>query len=189
MTTSVPVLLSFSLLFFFSFGIRDVKAQYEDVRCKCICPDTAVVNGTQSHRKLYIENVPPNKCDCTNVVLPRVGDDIKGKEKEFCPRCECKYESRNTTTIKVVVIIVIWIISLLVIYMLFLVCLDPLLNKKTTTQYQEHNNEEDESETHSQPLRASGAGVLNRVGQTTDKWKKTVQEQRRHIYDRHTILN
>ena len=47
----------------------------------------------------------------------------------------------------------------------------------------------DESETHSQPLRASGAGVLNRVGQTTDKWKKTVQEQRRHIYDRHTILN
>ena len=59
------------------------------------------MNGTQSHRKLYIENVPPNKCDCTNVVLPRVGDDIKGKEKEFCPRCECKYESRNTTTIKV----------------------------------------------------------------------------------------
>ncbi|KAI9553895.1 hypothetical protein GHT06_019165 [Daphnia sinensis] len=189
MTTPVPVLLSFFFLFFFSFGIRDVNAQYEDVRCKCICPDTAVVNGTQSHRKLYIENVPPNKCDCTNVVLPRVGDDIKGKEKEFCPRCECKYESRNTTTIKVVVIIVIWIISLLVIYMLFLVCLDPLLNKKTTTQYQEHNNEEDESETHSQPLRASGAGVLNRVGQTTDKWKKTVQEQRRHIYDRHTILN
>ena len=42
---------------------------------------------------------------------------------------------------------------------------------------------------HSQPLRVSGAGVLNRVGQTTDKWKKTVQEQRRHIYDRHTILN
>ena len=78
-----------------------MTAQYEDVRCKCICPDTAVVNGTQSHRKLYIENVPPNKCDCTNVVLPRVGDDIKGKEKEFCPRCECKYESRNTTTIKV----------------------------------------------------------------------------------------
>ena len=81
-----------------------MNAQYEDVRCKCICPDTAVVNGTQSHRKLYIENVPPNKCDCTNVVLPRVGDDIKGKEKEFCPRCECKYESRNTTTIKVKVI-------------------------------------------------------------------------------------
>lgn len=78
-----------------------LQAQYDDVRCKCICPDTAVVNGTQSNRKLYIDNVAPNKCDCTNVVLPRLGEDIKGKEKEFCPRCECKYESRNTTTIKV----------------------------------------------------------------------------------------
>ena len=77
------------------------KALFEDVRCICICPDTAVVNGTQSHRQSYIDNVPPNKCDCVNVILPQVGDDIKIKEKEFCPLCECKYESRNTTTIKV----------------------------------------------------------------------------------------
>jgi len=88
----------------------------------------------------------------------------------------------------VVVIIVIWIISLLVIYMLFLVCLDPLLNKKTQLPYQEQNNEEDES-VHGQPLRMSGTGVLNRVGHQQDKWKRQVQEQRRHIYDRHTILN
>jgi hypothetical protein len=39
--------------------------------------------------------------NCDTVILPRVGDDIKGKEQEFCPRCECKYESRNTTIIKV----------------------------------------------------------------------------------------
>ena len=77
------------------------KALFEDVRCICICPDTAVVNGTQSHRQSYIDNVPPNKCDCVNVILPQVSDDIKIKEKEFCPLCECKYESRNTTTIKV----------------------------------------------------------------------------------------
>jgi hypothetical protein len=66
-----------------------------------------------------------------------VGDKIKGKEQEFCPRCECKYENRNTTVIKVVVIIVIWIISLLCIYMLFLMCLDPLLNKRAKANYQE----------------------------------------------------
>ncbi|KAK2707559.1 hypothetical protein QYM36_015311, partial [Artemia franciscana] len=118
-------------------------AQYEDVRCKCVCPDTSVVNGTTSNRKLFIGNVPPTKCDCTNVVLPQVGQDIVGKEQEFCPRCQCRYESRNTTTIKVVVIIVIWIISLLVIYMLFLVCLDPLcLGKQRTTAYEEQTNEE-----------------------------------------------
>lgn len=93
---------------------------------------------------------------CESVVLPKLGDQIKGKEEVFCSRCDCKYENRNTTIIKVfisslanfvslsyglynttencmlqiVVIIVIWVISLLVIYMLFLICLDPLLNKR-----------------------------------------------------------
>lgn len=31
--------------------------------------------------------------------------------------------------------------------------------------------------------------VLNRVGQQQNKWKKQVQEQRRNIYDKHTMLN
>lgn len=74
--------------------------------------------------------------------MPRIGADLKGKEQEFCPRCECKYENRNTTIIKVVVIIVIWVISLLVIYMAFLIILDPLLNKRVKGNYQEHTNEE-----------------------------------------------
>nr|CAD7596915.1 unnamed protein product [Timema genevievae] len=38
--------------------------------------------------------------NCDSVVLPQVANDIKGKEQEFCPRCECKYESRNTTIIQ-----------------------------------------------------------------------------------------
>ncbi|EDX11705.1 GD19778 [Drosophila simulans] len=33
------------------------------------------------------------------------------------------------------------------------------------------------------------ANVLNRVGHQQDKWKRQVREQRRHIYDRHTMLN
>ena len=48
---------------------------------------------------------------------------------------------------------------------------------------------QDEGGPHAQPLRMSGTGVLNRVGHQQDKWKRQVQEQRRHIYDRHTILN
>lgn len=49
-------------------------------------------------------------------------------------------------------------------------------------------------------MSASGAGtsshsmtvrgnVLNRVGHQQDKWKKQVKEQRKNIYDRHTMLN
>lgn len=80
--------------------------------------------------------------NCDGVILPKVGNEIQGKEQQFCLRCECKYENRNTTIIKVVVIIVIWVISILVIYMAFLIILDPLLNKRIKGNYQEHTNEE-----------------------------------------------
>uniref|UniRef100_A0A8D8ALC2 Uncharacterized protein CG1161 n=1 Tax=Culex pipiens TaxID=7175 RepID=A0A8D8ALC2_CULPI len=138
--------LVFGLLLVVSLQIVSLEAQsYEDKRCKCICPSIKSVNNNtedDSDRMLIIDNVPPNKCNCDGVILPRIADKIKGKEQEFCPRCDCKYENRNTTIIKVVVIIVIWIISLLVIYMLFLMCLDPLLNKRVKANYQEHTNED-----------------------------------------------
>ncbi|XP_011184014.1 uncharacterized protein CG1161 [Zeugodacus cucurbitae] len=135
------------------------------------------------------------KCVCDGALLPRLSEN--GKVLEICPECKCQHEARNTTLIKVVVIIVIWIISILVIYMLFLICLDPLLNKRVKANYQEHTNEDDEASGTSPPL-PSGIGnqemnaranVLNRVGHQTDKWKKQVREQRRHIYDRRTMLN
>ncbi|VVC99305.1 unnamed protein product, partial [Leptidea sinapis] len=118
-------------------------ASYEDKRCKCVCPSAATVlnNTVGSDRKLYIGNVPPN-INCDGLILPRVGDLVKGREQEFCPRCECKYENRNTTIIKVVVIIVLWVIMLLVAYMGFLICLDPLINKRAKASYQEHTNED-----------------------------------------------
>ncbi|XP_059609061.1 uncharacterized protein CG1161 [Phlebotomus argentipes] len=179
-----------------AFLIVGVEAQsYEDKRCKCICPSvSSVLNNTDdTNRMLIIDNVPPTKCNCDGVILPRIGDKIKGKEQEFCPRCECKNEIRNTTIIKVVVIIVIWIISLLSCYMLFLSCLDPLLNKRVKANYQEHTNEDEEStstpSSSSHPMGVRSTNMLNRVGHQQDKWKRQVREQRRNIYDRHTMLN
>lgn len=122
----------------------------------------SVHTSTQSDtsNNLFIVNVPPNKwyvtffhviinktktsfySNCDGVIIPKLGEAIRGKEQEFCPRCECKYEYRNITIIKVVVIIVIWVISVLVIYMAFLIILDPLLNKRVKGNYQEHTNEE-----------------------------------------------
>ncbi|XP_022909269.1 uncharacterized protein CG1161 isoform X2 [Onthophagus taurus] len=170
---------------------------YENSRCKCVCPSISSVtnstDATPSVIKPIITNVPPNKCNCEGVVLPKLGDSIKGKEQEFCPRCECKYENRNINIIKVVVIIVIWVISILVVYMAFLIILDPLLNKRVKGNYQEHTNEEDETAagvggpmSHNMSVRGN---VFNRVGHEQDKWKKQVKEQRKNIYDRHTMLN
>lgn len=219
------------------------QSSYEDKRCKCVCPSIkSVTNNTQDEdRYLIIDNVPPHKCNCVGVILPRIGDKVrikyshkigetlwnfdifnnfivkiyklmsqlillqlKEKEKEFCPRCECVYENRNTTIIKVVVIIVIWVISLLACYMAFLSCLDPLLNKRVKSNYQEHTNEEEDATAEGAPgqssgsandshqmnsLRGTGSNMLNRVGHQQDKWKRQVREQRRNIYDRHTMLN
>lgn len=179
--------------------IYSTNAQsYEDKRCKCICPSiNAVMNNTDStERILVIANTA--RCDCDSVILPKYADKIKGKEQEFCPRCECKHENRNTTVIKVVVIIVIWIISLLSIYMLFLNLLEPLLNKRSKQNYQEHLDEDDASSMHQDGsahnlpmvnVNASRSNVLNRVTNQQDKWKRQVQEQRQRIYDRHSMLN
>lgn len=175
-----------AIIFIVCFGFTYVKAQsYEDARCKCVC---TIMNGTHSYKKLYIASVPPNN-DCDDVSVPVIENN---STRELCPKCECKYESRNTTIIKVVVIIVIWIISLLVIYMLFLICLDPLLNKRAKSSYVEHTNEDDESSgpsVSSHPMGVRSGNVLNRVGHQQDKWKRQVREQRKNIYDRHTMLN
>ncbi|CAG4942839.1 unnamed protein product [Colias eurytheme] len=117
-----------------------VRAQfYEDQRCRCVCPSPAsVLNNTQSKLtdiKLYSAYVTPSKCNCGGVVLPHVSDEIRDNAQVFCPRCDCKYESRNTTIIMVVVIIVLWILMLLSAYLIFLIILDPLLTRKQTTIY------------------------------------------------------
>ncbi|XP_064629367.1 proton-transporting V-type ATPase complex assembly regulator TMEM9-like isoform X2 [Lineus longissimus] len=178
---------------------------FDDKRCKCTCPSLTVVNETENNRRIYISTVKSEDCKCENVVNP-----LPKRSKEFCPLCKCKYEIRNTTTIKVVVLIIICIVSLLVVYMLFLLCLDPLMNRRPKT-YQEQQNEEenqalmtyisvsgdDQTVTRSTPSTVTGAvgrsrkasNLVNRVKDTQEKWKGTVKEQRKHIYDTHTMLN
>lgn len=186
--------VKYTILAFLATCVFFVSGAYEDKRCKCVCPSLAAVfnNTADTGRKPYIDNVAPNQCNCEGLVLPRIGNELKGREQEFCPRCECKYENRNTKVIQVVVIIVIWVIMLLVVYMGFLICLDPLINKRAKASYQEHTNEDDEStaggSSQSQQMGVRG-NVLNRVTHQQDKWKRQVREQRRNIYDRHTMLN
>ncbi|CAI9735690.1 proton-transporting V-type ATPase complex assembly regulator TMEM9-like isoform X1 [Octopus vulgaris] len=203
----------------FTVVVTIVTAQYEDYRCKCVCPSQTVVNATETGRKVYIKKVNPNQCKCEDVVWP-----LPEKATEFCPRCECKYQSRNVTLIKIMVTIIICVVSLLFVYMVFLLCLDPLLVKKPG-RYQEQTNEEVNLVTFTAgktwtlfedeqtlppppssvtpelvapppppppPLAAQlgrQRSILNRVSDEQKKWKGTVQEQRRNIYDRHSMLN
>ncbi len=129
--TNNLIIRSINILLVLILCLKSCFCEYNDFRCKCVCPSPGVVTNETSltNRKLYIGNVSPNHCNCDYVVLPQLSRDIQDKAKEFCPRCECKYESRNTSTIRFVIIFIIGIISFLVVYMTFLMLLDPLIHK------------------------------------------------------------
>jgi len=201
------------LLISFVVLLQPTSAQFEDFRCKCICPSLEIVNATDTGRKVYIEAVTPENCNCRTVVNPP-----EKNFKEFCPRCDCHYETRNTKTIQVVIIIIICVVSMLVVYMVFLLCLDPLMGRKSAA-YAEQRDETDEpssaeggsvmsdrgsvdglgadagaagrrgSEDLLAKRRESAKTVLSRVGMQQDKWKQQVQEQRHAVFDRQTMLN
>ncbi|CAG5119154.1 unnamed protein product [Candidula unifasciata] len=173
-----------------------VAASFEDARCRCVCKKTWDDSGNKI-RAVFTSNAGGEFCDCEHVVLPLV--------KQNCAHCLCSIENRNTTTIKVVVIFIICVVSLLFFYMLFLICLDPLIQRRPTS-YQQHTNEEVNLEdmsgvraegdaspsagaTPTSELSARQRSLLNIVQKEQKKWKGTVQEQRRNIYDRHSMLN
>ena len=147
--------------------ICEDSVKHQDSRCQCKCPDVATVidkndqpindysMDTLEHkdtRSIYINSsVKAEDCDCQKVVLPRLNLNTSQADA-FCPRCQCKYQIRSLTIIKVVVILVIWVISILVIYMGFLSCLEPLMNRRgggaalpipgrSNVSYREHRDE------------------------------------------------
>ena len=133
----------------------------------------------QIKRSIYLNaSVGPNECDCPHVVLIHL-NLTKSQARMFCPRCNCKFQIRSLTVMKVVVIVVIWVISILVIYMGFLQCLDPILNNRrgnlqtsmahasaaSRIGYREHLDEEDENgEGEGEEGGEAGAHPMQEVG-------------------------
>lgn len=92
------------------------QIEHADVRCKCICPPLQQDAQKDNQRRLYVGNTIPNQCNCNNIVQPHL-TDTKISLKDFCARCECRYQSRNTATIKRNVIFFIVILAGLGLYM------------------------------------------------------------------------
>uniref|UniRef100_A0A7N5P4A9 Transmembrane protein 9 n=1 Tax=Ailuropoda melanoleuca TaxID=9646 RepID=A0A7N5P4A9_AILME len=113
----------------------------EDIRCKCICPPYRNISG-----HIYNQNVSQKDCNCLHVVepMPVPGHDVEA----YCLLCECKYEERSTTTIKVIIVIYLSVVGALLLYMAFLMLVDPLIRKPDAYTEQLHNEEENECATH-----------------------------------------
>ncbi|XP_068453714.1 proton-transporting V-type ATPase complex assembly regulator TMEM9 [Clinocottus analis] len=179
-TCVVPALVIWLLL----DAVVLVQAKnFEDVRCKCICPPYRNITG-----HIYNRNVSQKDCNCLHVVepMPVPGHDVEA----YCLLCECKYEERSSNTIKVTIIIYLSVVGALLLYMLFLLLVDPLIRKHDAYTQPLHN--EEDSEEMRPPVDnalAKGNTVLERVEGAQQRWKKQVQEQRKTVFDRHKMLS
>lgn len=79
-----------------------VKAgdEFYDNRCICICPSFTVIKEAETNRKIYIDILNKENCSCENV-LSKWKPNQTEMLRQFCPRCQCNFEVRNTTTMKV----------------------------------------------------------------------------------------
>ncbi|XP_014464896.1 proton-transporting V-type ATPase complex assembly regulator TMEM9 isoform X2 [Alligator mississippiensis] len=158
----------------------------EDIRCKCICPPYRNIIG-----HIYNRNVSQKDCNCLHVVEPM---PVPGRDVEaYCLLCECKYEERSTTTIKVIIIIYLSVVGALLLYMAFLMLVDPLIRKPDAYTQPLHNEEENEDARSlaavPTPSGARANTVLERVEGAQQRWKRQVQEQRKTVFDRHKMLS
>jgi len=161
-----PYIVVFSSLACF---IAISEAQYDDVRCKCVCPKEG--NKTAKIPNVFVKTVEPKDCNCEQIVQ---------REEQFCLRCQCMYEARNTTLIKVVIIFIIVVIGFLLVYLLYLFIdskRKPVVLSVTADEVQERLR-----------LRPGGRSIRN-FDEKLAKWKRTVAEQRKNIYDTRTMLS
>lgn len=189
------------------------EANFEDTRCRCVCPSTMYFVGdnltdvNDNHRRYYtMTNISPSYCSPQSVVKGEVAKIVDEFHMDaFLANCDCRFESRNTVMLKVVVIFLICVIMVLVTYMAFLMCLDPMLRKQRfQSSYRQQNEEMEEnifaravesfsSETPSVssacPLSNNKQNVLGRVEAEQNRWMKKVEEQRKNIFEDHTMLN
>lgn len=97
-----------------------------DARCKCICSIPLVTSEIASNstklklptakRSLYVGSSQPEQCNCANIVRPHLNLTLVNL-KQFCVRCECRYQSRNLSTIKRNVIFFLTVLISLTSYM------------------------------------------------------------------------
>uniref|UniRef100_A0A2K5S519 TMEM9 domain family member B n=1 Tax=Cebus imitator TaxID=2715852 RepID=A0A2K5S519_CEBIM len=143
-----------------------ITLNFEDVRCKCICPPYKENSG-----HIYNKNISQKDCDCLHVVEPM---PVRGPDVEaYCLRCECKYEERSSVTIKVKDI------SLVNLYL-----------RSTSIHDHEQLDHQPFANAHDVLARSrSRANVLNKVEYAQQRWKLQVQEQRKSVFDRHVVLS
>uniref|UniRef100_A0A4X2L0T9 TMEM9 domain family member B n=1 Tax=Vombatus ursinus TaxID=29139 RepID=A0A4X2L0T9_VOMUR len=158
--------------------LANTAKNFEDVRCKCICPPYKEHSGY-----IYNKNITQKDCNCLHGVehIPVPGPDVEA----YFLRCECKYEERSSVTIKITIIIYLSILGLLLLYIVYLIFVEPILKRHLFGHSQLLQSDDDVGDhqpfanAHDVQARChSHANVLNKV-----------EYQRKSVFDRHVVLS
>lgn len=144
-----------------------VHCKAGDVRCKCICPLEA--NSNRSNIFVVNNLTSPDLCKCVDIVQ---------REENFCLKCECKYETRNTVLIKVIVILVLVAIGSLYVYML--VCIVQKKYKKTELSVTSDAVQEQLKEPAAARRRFNS--TIGSLDRRMTLWQSQVDEQRNNVF-------
>uniref|UniRef100_A0A915DZJ6 Paired domain-containing protein n=1 Tax=Ditylenchus dipsaci TaxID=166011 RepID=A0A915DZJ6_9BILA len=130
------------------------QANFEDTRCRCICPSTEFFRthnkspSEASSRRYYTKTkLRAEACNSQTVVKEAVTHVVDDNRLDaFLANCNCKFESRNSLLLKVVVFFVICVLFALGSYMGFLVVVDPMLKRQPRfVPYRRQADETDEN--------------------------------------------
>jgi hypothetical protein len=62
--------------------------EFEDYRCKCVCPSFTVIQDplmNETNRRVYVDVVGPDNCTCERVVFHTIPASSNFQQR-FCPR-------------------------------------------------------------------------------------------------------
>ncbi|PAV56699.1 hypothetical protein WR25_04978 [Diploscapter pachys] len=217
-----PLRLFFTVLLAYTCGVK-ADANFEDDRCRCVCPSTKYFSDkptndssdNDNHRRYYtMTSINPSDCNPQSVVKRGVEGVVDNAHIDaFLANCDCRFESRNTVVIKVVVFFVISVLLTLVVYMGYLMCFDPMLRKRRLQMpYRQQRDEiymednmfsnasnsemsiapsqaESDVSVHGGSNMRSRNHVLGKVEAEQNRWMRKVEEQRKKIFEDHTMLN
>lgn len=77
-----------AIVFLTFFCIVNGGDEFEDYRCKCVCPSFTVLPDSpmnDTHRRVYVDVVAPDNCTCERVVF-RTIQATASFQQRFCPR-------------------------------------------------------------------------------------------------------
>jgi hypothetical protein len=81
--------LILSIIFSFSFCLLvNGGDEFEDYRCKCVCPSFTVIQDStmnETNRRVYVDVVAPDNCTCERVVFRTIRASSSFQQR-FCPR-------------------------------------------------------------------------------------------------------